>query len=77
MAKENYETDPFVVTIQPGQSVSVCFADSDGEITVSYGSRIPDALTVEADMPDTYGRGGIIYREDFGVPPGDTVAVEG
>jgi hypothetical protein len=76
MAKQHYASDPVVVTIQLGQSVSIQFAETDGEITVSYGARIDDAVTVEADMPDSYGRTGIIYREDFGVRPGDTIAAD-
>ena len=51
------------VEIGPGEAVKVVLRDTDGEFVVDYGG---DAITVETDMPDSTGRGGVIYREEFG-----------
>lgn len=50
------------VELEPGEQVTVTFKDTDGGITVEFRE---DALLVTADLPDTSGREGEIYREDF------------
>lgn len=64
-----------------GEQVVVKLADTDGEITVSYGGMKggKDNLIVHADMPDTSGREGIIYHEAFGanMPPRDPIGLLG
>lgn len=57
------------VILHQGEQVIVKLADTDGEITVSYGGMKggSDRLIVHADMPDNQGREGIIYSEEFGV----------
>lgn len=54
------------VELKPGEALVVTFADSDGEITVTFGR---EAIVVHADLADTSGREGIIYREIFRRPP--------
>ena len=51
------------VVLEPGEKVKITLRDADGEFTVSYG---PSELTVESDLPDTEGRVGVIYNEQFG-----------
>lgn len=54
-----------MVTIEIGQneSVRIKLRETDGEFTVSYGKRV---LRVTSDLPDTKGRKGVIYEEQFG-----------
>lgn len=54
------------VELNPSESVTVTFAESDGEIKVAFCET---AIRVEADLPDTEGREGIIYEEIFQTPP--------
>ena len=51
------------VEIKQGETVLLTLAGTDGQFTISYSST---ALTVRADLPDTQGREGIIYCEQFG-----------
>lgn len=48
--------------LKPGESIVIEFLDTDGQITISYND---ENVTVEADMPDSDGRQGIIYSERF------------
>lgn len=48
--------------LSPETAISIKLADSDGEIVVEYGK---EALTINADMPDSYGRADEIYREEL------------
>lgn len=50
------------VTLCPGEYVDVTFAETDGTIRVAF---LETAIFVNADMPDSTGREGQIYREDF------------
>jgi hypothetical protein len=50
------------IELRPGERVSVVFEGTDGEIVVRFGE---DALEVVADMPDTTGREGVIYSEEW------------
>jgi hypothetical protein len=52
-----------IVVLKPGETLHVQFYESDGEITVDFSET---AITVNADLPDTSGREGEIYREEFG-----------
>ena len=54
------------VELEPGEKVAVTLSGTDGVITVSYDGDGDSKLTVHADLPDTSGREGIIYEEDFG-----------
>lgn len=58
------------IILQPGEKVSIEFADSDGEITVDFNSKGDNCLRVETEWPDTQGRQGVIYEEDYSTPPG-------
>jgi len=42
--------DLLTIIIPPGKSLSVRFANTDGEFVINYGE---DELTVHTDMPDT------------------------
>jgi len=53
------------ITLQKGETIEVCFADSDGQIDVKFGKN---KITVKTDLPDTEGRVGTIYEEKFGTP---------
>ena len=50
------------IELAPGETLVVSLKDSDGTFTVKFGES---AVTVEADMPDTKGREGVIYEEAF------------
>lgn len=62
------------VEISQGEKIEVSFKDSDERITVSF---LDDRLMVEADLPDSSGREGVIYEElwapltDFSKDDGD------
>lgn len=51
------------VAIFPGETLEIEVGNADGIFTVTYGE---EHLTIEADMPDTSGRMGVIYDENFG-----------
>jgi len=53
------------IELAPGETLVVSLKESDGEFTIKFGE---DAVTVEADMPDTQGRTGVIYEEVFRPP---------
>lgn len=50
------------VILEVGETLDVRFRATDGRILVRFGV---DALSVDADLPDSSGRKGEIYREDF------------
>jgi hypothetical protein len=56
------------VILAPGQAVAVRFANTDGEFVIAFDCDSSNELTIEADMPDSDGREGVIYREVFSVP---------
>lgn len=58
--------EPIEIVLRPGQLVKVTLHETDGEIIVNYGKT---AFTVTADIPDTSGRGGEIYREEWDNEP--------
>lgn len=51
------------IILYPNESVEVQMEDSDGTIKVAFNSN---DITVESDLPDAYGRTGVIYKEVFG-----------
>lgn len=46
------------IEVKQGESLTVCFADTDGEFVIKYGKK---KLTVKSDLPDSSGREGTIY----------------
>jgi acyl carrier protein len=64
-----------IITLEPNQSIEIRFAHgrdkhgdpllSDGAITVRYDDN-KKRIRVEASEPDSSGRGGVVYQEDFG-----------
>lgn len=60
------------IELEYGESVTITFAQSDGEIKVSFANF---AITVIADMPDKSGREGIIYEETFKDTPDNALGV--
>lgn len=60
------------IELKAGEKIVICFEGTDGEITVDYDSGGNQRLSVYADMPDTLGREGLIYLEDFSSEETDT-----
>lgn len=56
------------IVLKPGDKITITLQGTDGEFEIEYGKT---ALTVTADMPDTQGREGVIYSEEFGGAGGD------
>lgn len=54
------------IVLRQGEKVEVTFADTDGIITVDYDYNRENKLTVTTDLPDSSGRQGEIYCENFG-----------
>lgn len=50
------------IVLKKGEQISVVLEDTDGEFIIEYGE---ESLTVVSDLPDSSGREGEIYREDF------------
>lgn len=65
-----------IVTLKCGESVSVRFEDTDGEIAVTYDER---SVRVETNLPDDQDRMGVIYEEKWRGEPrtGSTFDPEG
>lgn len=57
------------IVLKQGERLEVCLDGTDGEFVIEYGNI---DLTVIADMPDTEGREGVIYRESFGGDDNDS-----
>lgn len=60
---------PISITLPPGHDLIVQLSDSsgnliDGEFKISFDSV---SVQIEADLPDSQGREGIIYKEDFNI----------
>lgn len=51
------------IVLSAGERVVVTFEGTDGEITVTFGDG-GSLVRVEADLPDSSGREGVIYEED-------------
>ena len=51
------------IELKPGEQVTVCLHEADGEFVVKYGKN---KLTITADMPDAEGREGVVYEERYG-----------
>jgi acyl carrier protein len=64
-----------IITLEPNQSIEIRFAHgrdehgdplvSDGSITVRYDDE-KKRIRVEASDPDSSGRKGVVYQENFG-----------
>lgn len=54
------------IELKKGEKIRVTLEDTDGWIEVDYDSNDQGHLLVVTDMPDTAGRGGVIYDEHFG-----------
>jgi YbbR domain-containing protein len=50
------------IELAQGDTVTITLKDSDGEITVSFGTS---EFAIFADLQDTAGRVGEIYSEKF------------
>lgn len=59
------------IELAPGEELIVTLQDSDGEFTISFDKDDDKCVKIEADMPDTEGREGVIYCEDFSASPDD------
>jgi acyl carrier protein len=70
-----------IITLEPNQSIEIRFAHgrdehgeplvSDGSITVRYDDD-KKRIRVEASEPDSSGRKGVVYQEEFGNQPDET-----
>lgn len=61
-----------IVVLKPGESIRINFAESDGEIIVTFQE---DRITVDAgEWYDSTGREGIVYEEIFGHGISDKIA---
>jgi len=58
------------IIIPPGEHVDVKFDECDGMLTVLFGEN---NIRVEADLPDSAGRRGVIYCEQFGEQFGEPI----
>lgn len=54
--------------IHAGERIFIELEGTDGVFTISYDYNNSGHLTVEADLPDTGGRRGVIYDEHFNPP---------
>ena len=53
------------IEIEQGDRLEVGFRDADATILVSYNWQDNRKAQIEVDMPDSSGREGVIYCEDF------------
>ena len=51
----------YVILCQ-GDSLEVTIEGSDGEFRIEYGDQ---RLSITSDLPDSLGRGGVVYDEVF------------
>jgi hypothetical protein len=59
------------VILSPGEKLEIEFADSDGKIEIDFkaaNETDEGHILITADMPDSTGREGEIYKEVFGNP---------
>lgn len=54
------------ITLDRGEYLAVDLADADGTFVIDYGYTGDEQLTVSCDMPDSLGRNGTIYLEQYG-----------
>jgi hypothetical protein len=54
-----------IVVLEPGDTLVVQLKDTDGEFIIEYGQ---EKLTVTTEWPDTQGRTGELYCEEWGKP---------
>jgi len=60
--KVEHWSEQMKIELQPGESVVVTFAESDGEITVAFTT---EEIYVDANLPDSDGKAGRIYSERY------------
>lgn len=53
------------IELKPGEKVTVSLEGTDGTFAIDFDSKGDHVLTVEADLPDSYGHVGVIYKECF------------
>ena len=53
------------IFVAPGDELIVNLEGTDGEFKIRYS---PTSLSIEADLPDTQGREGLVYEEVFTTP---------
>ncbi len=61
------------VVLKPGDTLHVELHETDGYFEIDYGGT---ALTVYSDLPDTDGRSGVIYSENYAANMADDVKAE-
>jgi hypothetical protein len=71
MAYHLIQDDKRTITmvLPAGTKVDIEFGGTDGRLTVDFAHDEPNRLFVHADMPDTEGREGIIYMEEWDDSP--------
>lgn len=65
-----------IVVMKPGETLLVQLHESDGEIKVEFDVGGDGHFRVTSDLPDTSGRDGVIYDEDFSLTPMEREALE-
>jgi len=61
---QNKQSQDLTIVMGPGNRIVIGFEDTDGHISIEYGEK---ALRVIADLPDSSGREGCVYEENFSV----------
>lgn len=63
------------VILEPGDSLIVELHETDGLFRINYDHMTEqNHLTVWAELPDSSGREGVIYDEDFSsIPEGEEI----
>lgn len=64
------------IVLRQGQRVCIEFHETDGEIVVDYDSAGDSKLSVVAELPDSEGRSGLLYCEDFSMTPAEDWCAE-
>jgi len=59
------------ILLQPGDVLEIELGDTDGNFLFSYDHNKDGLLQIIADTPDTRGREGVIYCEDFNAVVGE------
>ncbi len=54
-----------IISLDPGDVARIEIADSDGVFEIRYDKDENGKLQVWTDMPDSTGRSGVIYEENF------------
>ena len=65
------------IILPPGETLIIELQDSEGQFQISYGEFVNQHLTIHTDFPDSLGREGLIYDEDFSISPDGTASGQG